>query len=311
MKKILIAGTIAFDEVTTPFGYSGKMPGGSAVYLALSASLFEARVGIISVAGYDFPRHFLESFKRRGIDISAVEISDRYKSFYWKGLYYENMNRRDTLVTRVNALAHFRPRIPEAFTSPDFLILGNLHPAVQLEILNALNGRPRLILLDTMNYWMETTPELLRKVIQKIDVLLVNEEEARLLTGRYAPVHAAAKILKTGPRYVIIKQGEYGSVMFSNEGVFYAPAYPLETVKDTTGAGDSFAGGFTGHLAEYDSFGWNEMKNAVVCGSNVASFTVEDFGTRSLEKLNRKLLRERVGEYVKMTAFPLQKKFIS
>jgi len=306
MKKILLAGTLAFDEVTTPFGYSGKIPGGSATYLALAASLFKNESAIVSIAGYDFPKTFLQKFQERNVDISGIAFSRKHKSFYWKGLYYENMNRRDTLVTEVNALAHFEPLIPETYRDADFVVLGNLHPGIQKKILQQLESRPRLIMLDTMNFWMETTPKELKEVIGMIDVLLVNEEEARQLTGRYQLVHAAEKILRMGPSYVIIKQGEYGSVMFSHEGVFYAPAYPLETVMDPTGAGDSFAGGFIGHLSEYEKIDWEKMKNAVVCGSNVASFTVEDFGTKKLETLSREQLEERVKKYVRMTRFPLQ-----
>ncbi len=306
MKKILIAGTIAFDEVTTPFGHSGKKLGGSATYLSFASSLFPNRTAVVSIVGNDFPDKYLEKFRRRHIDISGVEISQNHRTFYWKGLYYENMNKRDTLITEVNALAYFNPVIPEAYKDTELVILGNLHPGIQQEILNQLTEKPQLTILDTMNFWMDTAMESLLKVISRVDLLLVNEEEARQLTGKYTIVHAAKKILRMGPKYVIIKQGEYGSVLFTENDIFFAPAYPLEKVADPTGAGDTFAGGFAGHLSLYENFGFDEMKNALICASNLASFTVEDFGTDRLERIDIKDVEARINEFIKMTTYPLQ-----
>ncbi|NPA42655.1 MAG: sugar kinase [Chlorobi bacterium] len=311
MKKILLAGTIAFDEITTPFGHSGRIPGGSAVYAALAASLFRNKTGMISVAGGDFPSVYLQMLEDRGLSLNGVQIFPNEKTFYWKGFYYDDMNRRDTLVTRENVLRKFRPVVPDGFKNADIVILGNLHPGIQTEILDQLTDRPELVMLDTMNYWMETAPRLLRQVIERVDLLLVNEEEARQLTGKTHPLHAAADILEMGPRYVIVKQGEYGAALFGEEGVFYTPAYPLEILRDPTGAGDTFAGAFAGHLSEYDAVGFEEMKNALVCGANTASFTVEDFGTRRLEQITREDLETRMREFIDMTRFPLQEKYKS
>ncbi len=308
MKKIIIAGTIAFDEVTTPLGHSGKKLGGSATYLSFASALFPARIGVVSIVGNDFPRKYLQKFTNRHIDISGVEISKEHKTFYWKGLYYENMNKRDTLITEVNALAYFNPVLPEKFKRADLVILGNLHPGIQQEILNQLSSRPDLVILDTMNFWMDTAMESLKKVISRVDLLLVNEEEARQLTGKYAMVHAAKKIMRMGPKYVIIKQGEYGSILFSQDDIFFAPAYPLEKVYDPTGAGDTFAGGFAGHLSLYDKIGLPEMKNALICASNLASFTVEAFGTDRLEEITRRDIERRIEEFIRMTSYPLQQK---
>ncbi len=311
MKKILIAGTIAFDEVTTPFGHSGKKLGGSATYLALASSYFKNNhIGVVSIVGYDFPEFFLDKFHKRNIDISGVEISQNHKTFYWKGFYYENMNRRDTLVTEVNALAYFNPEVPEKFRDSDLVVLGNLHPGIQQEILNQLRKKPDLVVLDTMNFWMDTALDSLLKVISRVDLLMINEEEARQLTGKYSLVHAARKILKMGPKYLIIKQGEYGSILFGKDIIFYAPAFPLEQVKDPTGAGDTFAGGFIGHLSGYKTFDNQILKNALICGSNLASFTVEDFGTDRLETISPAEIEERLKKFVHMTRFPLQEKIL-
>jgi sugar/nucleoside kinase (ribokinase family) len=310
MKKILIAGTIAFDEVTTPFGHSGRKLGGSATFLSFASSFFSPNTAVISIVGNDFPEVYLDKFRQRNIDISGVEISKEHKTFYWKGLYYENLNKRDTLITEVNALAYFNPVVPEAYRESDLVILGNLHPGIQQEILNQLKRKPDLVVLDTMNFWMDTAWDSLLKVISRVDLLMVNEEEARQLTGKYTIVQAAKKILRMGPKYVIIKQGEYGSILFSENEIFYAPAYPLEQVADPTGAGDTFAGGFAGHLSQYDHIGICEMKNALIYASNLASFTVEDFGTGRLERITFRDIEERFEEFMKMMYFPLQQKLL-
>ncbi len=310
MKKILVAGTVAFDEVTTPMGYSGKQVGGSATYLSLVAAHFNARIAIVSIVGKDFPETYLQEFEKRNIDTAGIEIHPREKTFYWKGYYYENMNKRDTLVTQVNALKDFKPVVPENFRQPDLVALGNLHPAIQMEILDQLENQPSLVMLDTMNYWMDNAYEELLAVLKKIDLLLVNEEEIRQLTGEYFLPDAVEAAMKLGPRHIIVKQGEYGSMLFTPEGYFSAPAYPVRRVFDPTGAGDSFAGGFIGHLSQYDRINLQTMKNAVVCGSNLASFCVEDFGTKKLLKLTRNEIDRRLSKFIRMTTFPLQNKFL-
>jgi len=311
MKKILIAGTVAFDEVTTPFGYSGKILGGSATYLSLAASLFDNRLAILSVVGKDFPENYLSLFAERGIDTTALKTSETHPTFYWKGLYYEDVNRRDTLLTLADILEDFRPEVPEAFKEADFVVLGNLDPQVQWDILEQLSSRPELTVLDTMNFWMEHKPDMLKKVIERIDLLLLNEEEARMLSGKYTLIDAARKILETGPRYVIIKRGEHGSTLFSRDGIFTAPAYITPQVKDPTGAGDTFAGGLAGYLSEESDTGWEALKNAVVCGTNLASFTIEDFGINRLHRVTRPELKNRVENYVRMTDFSLKKSISS
>jgi len=311
MKKILLAGTLAFDEVTTPFGHSGRMMGGSAAYLALAASFFRNHTGIVSVVGYDFGEELLDKFRRRGVDLSGVQRLEKHKSFYWKGYYYENMNRRDTLVTEVNALAYFSPRVPSDFREPDLVVLGNLHPGIQAEILNQFTATPRLVVLDTMNFWMDNARDALMQVIARVDLLMLNEEEARQLTGEYSLVTAARLIRNMGPRYVIIKRGEYGALLFHDEGFFSAPAMPLEHVWDPTGAGDTFAGGFIGHLSEYDKPGVEAIKNAMICGANLASFTVEDFGTKRLENLTKEEINRRLTDFIRLTRYGLQEKVLS
>ncbi len=310
MKKILVAGTIAFDEVTTPMGYSGKQAGGSATYLALAAAHFNADLGMISIVGHDFPLSYLKEFEKRNINIEGIEIHPVEKTFYWKGYYYENMNRRDTLVTQVNALKEFKPHVPPAHRNSDLIALGNLHPAIQLEILNQIEKRPALIMLDTMNYWMENAYEELLKVLKKIDLLLVNEEEIRQLTGEYFLHEAVSAVRRLGPSHVIIKQGEYGSMLFTPDGFFSAPAYPVKRVYDPTGAGDSYAGGFIGHLSRYECIDFEAMKNAVICGANLASFCVEDFGIKRLLNLQTEEIRNRLIELVNMTRFSLQNKSV-
>ncbi len=306
MKKILIAGTVAFDEVTTPMGYSGKRLGGSATYLSFAASFFSEQIGIVSVVGNDFPETYLDKFRDRHIDIRGLEISADEKTFYWKGYYYENMNKRDTLVTQVNALEGFNPVVPENFRDADLVVLGNLHPAVQMMVLDQLTRKPELVILDTMNFWMENSLPELKQVLKKADVLMVNEEEIRQLTGEYFIADAVKSVYAMGPEYVIVKQGEYGSLLFTPEGMFSAPAYPVEKVYDPTGAGDTFAGGFVGHLSRYENISVGEMKNAMICGAGMASFNVEGFGTERLEQITLDDIFYRIRNFVEMTRFPMQ-----
>lgn len=306
MTKILVVGTLAFDEIITPFGESGRVLGGSASYIALSAAKLTSEIGIVSVIGCDFPQEFLDKFIDRNINLKGVEKRLDEKSFYWKGKYHNDLNKRDTLVTEVNALAHFNPIIPENYKDADFLMLGNLHPSLQRKVIEQMERRPKLIALDTMNFWMNTAFDELIKTIELIDILIVNEEEARQLTKEYSLVTAAKKIQKMGPKFVIIKKGEHGALLFHSNKIFFAPALPLEDVFDPTGAGDTFAGGFIGRLAKINSIGFEEMKSAVICGSNLASFTVEKFGTERLESLEKEDIKNRLQDFINLTQFDIE-----
>jgi len=306
MAKILVVGTLAFDEVITPFGETGRILGGSASYIALSASKLASEIGIVSVIGNDFPQAFLDKFIRRNINLSGVEKRMEEKSFYWKGKYHNDLNKRDTLVTEVNALAHFNPIIPDYYKDADFLMLGNLHPSLQRKVIEQMEKRPKLIALDTMNFWMDTAFGELVETIKLLDILIVNEEEARQLTKEYSLVTAAKKIQRMGPKYIIIKKGENGALLFHGDKIFFAPALPLEDVFDPTGAGDTFAGGFIGRLAKINSIGFEEMKTAVICGSNLASFTVEKFGTERLESLKEEEIQNRLQDFINLTQFEIE-----
>ncbi len=307
MSQILIAGTLALDEIITPFGESGKILGGSASYISLSArKIFDDEIGIISVIGEDFPEKYIDLLKNNKIDISGVQKIQNEKSFYWKGKYHNDLNKRDTLVTKVNALAHFQPEVPEKFKNADFLVLGNLHPGLQKSVIKQMKKRPAFIALDTMNYWMNTAWDELIDVISLIDILIVNDEEARQLTKEYSLVKAAKKIYGMGPKYVIIKKGEHGALLFKKHNIFFAPALPLEEVFDPTGAGDTFAGGFIGQLAKTGIINFKQMKNAVISGSNLASFTVEDFGAKKLLKIGPKEIIQRLQDFIHLTQFDIE-----
>ncbi len=307
MSQILVVGTLAFDEIITPFGESGKILGGSASYISLSSrKIFNDEIGIISVVGNDFPQNYLDLFTQNNIDISGVKKIENEKSFYWKGKYHNDLNKRDTLVTEVNALAHFEPQVPEKFKKADFLVLGNLHPSIQKSVIEQMNKRPAFIALDTMNYWMDTAWDELMDVISRIDILIVNDEEARQLTKEYSLVKAAKKIQEMGPQFVIIKKGEHGALLFKKNNIFFAPALPLEEVFDPTGAGDTFAGGFIGQLAKTGIIDFDRMKNAVISGSNLASFTVEKFGTQRLENLTKEEIKHRLSDFINLTQFDIE-----
>jgi sugar/nucleoside kinase (ribokinase family) len=306
MSKILVVGTVAFDEIITPFGETGKILGGSASYISMSASKLTNNIGIVSVIGNDFPDTYLEKFIERDIDVSGIEKLENEKTFYWKGKYHNDLNKRDTLVTEVNALEHFNPVVPNRFKDADFLMLGNLHPSVQKSVIEQMDKKPKLIALDTMNFWMDTAWDELIEVLKMIDILIVNDEEARQLTNEYSLVTASKKIQEMGPKYVIIKKGEHGALLFHDKKVFFAPALPLEEVFDPTGAGDTFAGGFIGRLAKIGTIDFEAMKNAVICGSNLASFTVEKFGTERLENLTDKELKNRLQEFIQLTQFDIE-----
>ena len=307
MSQILVVGTMAFDEIITPFGESGKILGGSASYISLSSrKIFEDEIGVVSVVGNDFPDAYLNLFRNNNIGISGVKKLENEKSFFWKGKYHNDLNKRDTLATEVNALAHFEPKVPEKFKKADFLVLGNLHPAIQKSVIEQMQEPPAFIALDTMNYWMNTAWDELMDVISMIDILIVNDEEARQLTKEYSLVKAAKKIQEMGPEYVIIKKGEHGALLFKKNKIFFAPALPLEEVFDPTGAGDTFAGGFIGQLAKTGIIDFDRMKNAVISGSNLASFTVEKFGTERLANLNNEEIKHRLREFINLTQFDIE-----
>ena len=306
MSKILAVGTVAFDEIITPFGQTGKILGGSASYISMAAKMLTDQVGIVSVIGEDFPDDYLQKFKDRHIDISGIEKLKGEKTFYWKGKYHNDLNRRDTLATEVNALAHFNPIVPDAFKDAEFLMLGNLHPVLQQSVIDQMSKRPKLIALDTMNFWMNTAWDDLMIVLKNIDILIINDEEARQLSKDYSLVRAAKTIQAMGPKYLIIKKGEHGALLFHGQNIFFAPALPLEDVFDPTGAGDTFAGGFIGRLAKMEDVGFNAMKNAVICGSNLASFTVEKFGTERLESLTDAEIKARLKDFIHLTQFEIE-----
>ena len=301
--SLIVVGSMAFDDIETPFGKSDKIIGGAATYIAWSASNFTRPIKQISVVGGDFPASELEALANRGVDLEGVQIKHNQKSFYWSGRYHLDMNTRDTLDTQLNVLGEFVPVVPESYQDCEFLMLGNLLPAVQLNVIRQMKTRPRLIAMDTMNFWMETAAEDLRKVIREVDVLLVNDSEARELSGEFSLVKAAREIMRMGPQYLIIKKGEHGALLFHKNQVFFAPALPLEDVFDPTGAGDTFAGGFIGHIARTKDISFENMKTAIIVGSAMASFCVEKFGTQRLQEISPADIDERIREFVQLVNF--------
>ena len=306
MNKLLIVGTVAFDAIETPFGKTDKILGGSAPYIGLSASQFDTASAIVSVVGGDFPETHLELFRQHNIDISGIEIISSGKTFFWSGRYHNDMNTRDTLSTELNVLSDFQPVVPYKFKDANVVVLGNLHPLVQSSVLDQVTNKEALIILDTMNFWMEHTLEELKEVIKRVDVVTINDEEARQLSGQSSLVAAARKIHAMGPKYVVIKKGEHGALLFSVDNVFFAPALPLEEVFDPTGAGDTFAGGFAGFLSKTNNFTFENMKKAVVYGSALASFTVEKFGTERISNLSSKEVFERLQMFKNLTQFDIE-----
>ena len=302
----MIVGTVAFDDIETPFGKSDRILGGAATFIGLSASHFNVDSGIISVVGGDFPKAYLDIFKERNIDITGLEIIEEGETFFWKGKYDYNLNDRETLATDLNVLADFNPVVPDKYMDCDFLMLGNLHPDVQMAVIEQIPERPKLVVLDTMNFWMDNTPDELAKVIGKVDVVTINDEEARQLSGEYSLLRAAEKIHKMGPQYVVIKKGEHGALLFNNGDVFFAPALPLEEVFDPTGAGDTFAGGFIGYLASTNDISFDNMKRAVIYGSNFASFCVERFGVERMLTLRREEVSNRLRQFKQLTQFEIE-----
>lgn len=296
---------MAFDDIETPFGKSNKIVGGAATYIAWSASNFCHHIKQISVVGGDFPAEELSSLEARGVDLTGVQVKKDQRSFYWSGKYHMDMNTRDTLDTQLNVLADFNPVVPESYQNCEFLMLGNLVPAVQMSVIRQMRNRPRLIVMDTMNFWMQTAMEDLEAVIREVDVLLVNDSEARELSGQYSLVKAARTILRMGPKYLIIKKGEHGALLFHEDRVFFAPALPLEEVFDPTGAGDTFAGGFIGHIARSKDITYDNMKTAIIVGSAMASFSVEKFGTQRLKEISREEIDDRIREFVQLVNFDI------
>ncbi|MEY3342891.1 MAG: putative carbohydrate kinase, PfkB family [Bacteroidota bacterium] len=303
--SLLVVGTVAFDAIETPFGKTDKIIGGAATYAGLSASFFTDNINLVSVVGDDFPAETIRGFNDRGISTEGLQILEGQKSFFWSGRYHNDMNTRDTLATELNVILSFDPIIPDSYQDCEFLMLGNLMPSLQMKVLDRLNERPKLVVMDTMNFWMETAMEDLQKMIARTDVLTINDAEARQLSGEYSLVKAAQKILAMGPKYLIIKKGEHGALLFNNEQVFFAPALPLEDVFDPTGAGDTFAGGFIGHLARTRDISFDNMKRAIIFGSAMASFCVEKFGTERLLEITNEELENRVQEFVDLVQFDI------
>jgi sugar/nucleoside kinase (ribokinase family) len=303
--SLLVVGSVAFDALETPFGKVDKIIGGSATYFSLSASYFNEKVNLVAVVGGDFPKTDIQMFREHGINTEGLQVKENEKSFFWSGRYHNDMNTRDTLVTELNVLENFDPVIPQSYQDCEYLMLGNLVPAVQSTIIDRLNKRPKLIAMDTMNFWMDIALEDLKKTLSKVDVLLVNDEEARQLSKEHSLVKAAKKIMALGPKYLIIKKGEHGALLFGHDQIFYAPALPLEDVFDPTGAGDTFAGGFIGYLASTDDISFNNMKRAIIYGSAMASFCVEKFGPERLIKLDQAQIESRVQEFVDLVQFEI------
>lgn len=306
MQKLVIVGTVAFDAIETPFGKTDKILGGAATYIGLAASQFNIDAAIVSVVGGDFPQEYLTLLKGKNIDLTALEIVKEGKTFFWSGKYKNDLNSRDTLDTQLNVLANFNPKVPAQYKDAEIVMLGNLHPAVQLSVIEQMAEKPKLIILDTMNFWMDNTLNLLKEVIAKVDVITINDEEARQLTGEYSLVVAARKIQQMGPKYVVIKKGEHGALLFHEEQIFFAPALPLEEVFDPTGAGDTFAGGFAGYLSKTNDLSFDNMKNAVIYGSTLASFCVEKFGTERMQTLTKAELQKRLMQFKSLTQFEIK-----
>ena len=303
--SLLVIGTVAFDAIETPFGKTDKIIGGAATYIATSASFFKKNSNLVSVVGEDFPLETIQMMNERGIDTEGLQIKKGEKTFFWSGKYHTDMNTRDTLATELNVLSTFDPIIPENYQDCEYLMLGNLMPSIQKKVIDRMHKRPKLIVMDTMNFWMEIAMSDLLETIKLTDVLTINDEEARQLTGEYALVKAARKILTMGPKYLIIKKGEHGALLFHGMHVFFAPALPLEEVFDPTGAGDTFAGGFMGYLSNSGDISFESMKRAVIYGSAMASFCVEKFGLQRLLEISAEDVDERVQEFIDLVQFDI------
>jgi sugar/nucleoside kinase (ribokinase family) len=306
MSKLLAVGTVAFDAIETPFGKTDKILGGSGTFVGLAASQFGVETGVVSVVGGDFPKSYLDMMNSKGIDTSGVEIIKEGKTFFWSGKYHNDMNSRDTLVTELNVLENFTPVVPDSFKDAGIVMLGNLPPLTQASVLDQMTEQPKLVVLDTMNFWMDIALEDLHAVLKRVDVITINDEEARQLSGEYSLVNAAKKIHSMGPKYVVIKKGEHGAILFNDGKMFYAPALPLAEVFDPTGAGDTFAGGFCGYLAKTENISFENMKNAIIYGSNLASFCVEKFGTERMQNLKKDEVNKRLEAFKELTQFDIE-----
>lgn len=306
MSKLLIVGTVAFDAIQTPFGQTDKILGGAATYIGLAAAKFNVNSGIISVVGGDFPQEYIAMLNDKNVDTTGIEVVKEGKTFFWSGKYHNDMNTRDTLVTELNVLENFNPVVPKNFIDAGIVMLGNLHPLVQNAVLEQMAEKPKLVVLDTMNFWMDIAMPELKAVIKKVDVITINDEEARQLSGEYSLLIAAEKIQAMGPKYVVIKKGEHGALLFHKEQVFFAPALPLEEVFDPTGAGDTFAGGFSGYLAKTNDVSFENMKNALIHGSNLASFCVEKFGTERMQTVTETEINERLLSFRNLTKYEME-----
>jgi sugar/nucleoside kinase (ribokinase family) len=304
--SLIVVGSMAFDAIETPFGKSDKIIGGAATYIAWSASNFTKPIRQISVVGGDFPQEELNALEDRGVELDGVQIKKDEKSFFWSGKYHMDMNTRDTLETQLNVLGTFEPIVPDSFQDSDFLILGNLSPSVQLSVIDQMKERPKLVVMDTMNFWMEVALDDLKKVLKQVDVLMVNDSEARELSHEFSLVKAARKIMAMGPQYLIIKKGEHGALLFHEDNVFFAPALPLEEVFDPTGAGDTFAGGFMGHIARTKDISFENMKTAIIVGSAMASFCVEKFGTERLREITKADIDKRLMQFQELVNFEIE-----
>ncbi|MEM7035360.1 MAG: PfkB family carbohydrate kinase [Bacteroidota bacterium] len=304
--SLLVVGSVAFDAIETPFGKTDKIIGGAATYISLAASYFNKPVNLISVVGGDFLKSDIEMMERHGVNTEGLQIKENEKSFFWSGKYHDDLNSRDTLDTQLNVLADFDPIVPDSYQDCEFLMLGNLAPDVQRMVLERLHKRPRLVVMDTMNFWMDIAMDSLKKTISMVDVLTINDEEARQLSGEHSLMKAAKAIKSMGPKYLVIKKGEHGALLFGEEEMFYAPAMPLESVFDPTGAGDSFAGGFCGFLSSTDDVSFRNFRNAVVVGSATASFCVEKFGPERLVNLGRNDIADRIKAFRRLTQFDLE-----
>ncbi|MCD4795260.1 MAG: hypothetical protein K8R54_18660 [Bacteroidales bacterium] len=308
--SLTIVGTVAFDAIETPFGKTDKIIGGAGTYVALAASFFEKNTNLISVVGDDFPEDYLKMLNKQSINTDGIQIKKGEKTFFWSGKYYDNMNKRDTLVTELNSLADFDPVVPDAYQGSEYLMLGNLTPTIQRLVIERMHKRPKLIMLDTMNFWLDKTLEELKRTISMVDVLCINDEEAQQLANEHSLVTAAKKINAMGPKYVIIKKGAHGALLFGNGKIFCAPALPLESVFDPTGAGDCFAGGFIGYLSKTDDISFENMKNAVIIGSVTASFNIEKFGTERLLEIKPDDISERIQQFIDLVRFDIKKENI-
>jgi len=304
--SLLVIGTVAYDAIETPFGKTDKIVGGAASFISLAASYYYPNIHLVSVIGDDYDQNFLKLLQSKGVNLSGLQIKQGEKSFFWKGKYHIDMNSRDTLDTQLNVLSNFDPIVPEAAKNAEFVMLGNLMPSLQMKVLNQLSRRPKLVMMDTMNFWMETAMDDLLKVMKEVDILTINDEEARILANTHSLRKAATQILKMGPKILIIKKGEHGALLFYKDEVFFAPALPLEEVFDPTGAGDSFAGGMIGYLARTNDLSFENLKRAIIVGSAMASFTVEKFGTEALQHLTPIQIHNRIQEFVKLSSFEMK-----